>query len=168
MSRIPCNKLFFEYSRNFYFYFLMFENYSAFEVKHVSDLSALSKKLFFGWIFSRGGGWWVGCGGAACVVAARACTIKKILCEEMGLGSRLNCGWWEKGCNRRDGGGGIEKGGKRKDKLEGRTSTSTSTVWEEGCATDSNNIVGVVEGRSLGTVLYYRVWEGRFIGVGHG
>ena len=49
MSRIPRSKpSFFGCSRNFYFYFLMFENYSAFEVKHVSDLSALSKKLFFG------------------------------------------------------------------------------------------------------------------------
>ena len=38
------------------------------------------------------------CGGAACVVAARACTVifffsmgGRVLCEEMGLGSRLNC-----------------------------------------------------------------------------
>jgi len=31
----------------FIFIFLMFENYTAFEIKHVSDLRALSKKLFF-------------------------------------------------------------------------------------------------------------------------
>ena len=47
----------------------MFENYSAFEVKHVSDLSALSKKLFFGWISVEvvGGGllWWGGVRGSS-------------------------------------------------------------------------------------------------------
>jgi len=52
MSRVPrsskANPRFLNAQGIFIFIFLMFENYTAFEAKHVSGLRALSKKLFFG------------------------------------------------------------------------------------------------------------------------